>query len=64
MNSMNFNSEFQTLMRLCLNQGYVRLKGRCFLHPGKSHALNSRSDLTPRVLTLRKARPTSVHSQG
>ena len=45
---MNFNGEFPTNIfftpRLC--------KIGVFLHPGKSHALNSRSNSTPRILTL------------
>ena len=45
---MNFNAEFKTLMKFCLLQGYLRY----VLHPGKSHALNDRSDSLPRMLTL------------
>jgi hypothetical protein len=43
-NLMNFNAEFSILFRL--HKIFV------LLHPTKSHALNSRSDSTPRILTL------------
>ena len=48
-NSMNFNAKFQTLMRVCFPSLH---KIGVFLHPGKSHAQNGRSDSTPRILTL------------
>ena len=47
-NSKNFNTEFPTLMRFCLQQGLYKIE---FLHPWKSHAQNGRSDSTPRILT-------------
>ena len=45
-NLMNFNAEFSILFRL--HKIFV------LLHPTKSHALNGRSDSTPRILTLFK----------
>ena len=45
-------NEFQCRMRFCLLQGV-------FLHPGKIHALNGRSDSTPRKLTLKFPSPIS-----
>ena len=41
---MNFDAEFSILFRL--HKIFV------LLHPTKSHALNGRSDSTPRILTL------------
>ena len=46
---MNLNAEFPFLMRFYLLQDY---KIDAFLHPGKIHALNGRSDSTPTILTL------------
>ena len=55
--SMNFNTEFASLMRFCLMQGYKRMIG-VFLHPGKSHSQNGKSDSTTRILTLTEGHET------
>ena len=46
---MNFIAEFPTLMRFLFTPSLCKIG--VFLHPGKSHALNCKSDSTPRILT-------------
>ena len=54
---MNFNAEFSTLMKVLFCPRLYYKIDLFYLHAGKSHAQNSRTDSTPMILTLQlKAR--------